>query len=389
MPLYDHPERQQSRGLIMKVEQVKRELATEERVGWKRPAILLAAVVVLGLGILFGWFLSSRAEAAPFSALQLVRAWERRPAKGERVRLSVHTDGRLLIVWKHQVGGKIWEAILEDKQGTKLEHWQITVDHAERFHPAMTAGKLLMARTGQDLKVGGYVLGRGEWESYGGIEEVVIGWKTCAVRPCPSSIFVFTPADGWWHESPWSVELFGVDLQPTLAAGATSTVAIASREQPNASGWTLRRADSKALYEGRVEVEARDGWKPPKGVSLEDPSLVQGSSPPMLIGGAALQVSGPNYKPSGRVYVAEQGGTLRMILQAAETLGNSEPTGSVHAGRFYVVAELAAGKSGLFGWTSGTGLEKLQEFPGEAPAVVAAEGRLWVSTSKGLWATPP
>lgn len=334
------------------------------------------------------------AEGGP-GAIELVnvRRWTRPAKNGHRVRLEASSSGRLLVSWAEGRGGS-FRAVLEGSDGQVLDEQLVNVPRGSpvRHHQALISDGQLLVRDGNGLELGGDLVGPGEWESYSGVPGAIIAWAPCALRPCRSS--VLHQVGGAWRSSSWPPEIFGLDL----AEASSSTVRIASREQPNSGGWTLRLVDGAELRRGKVdELGERLTWKPPRNVSLEDPRFVAGAEPPMLVGGGALHTGDlpdgrPVWQPSGRVYLAEvldgKAGPLRQVLEASPSLANAEPGAVVYQGTLHVVAELSADSSGLYRWESGQGLQLAAAVPGGAPAIAAAEGSLWVATSSGLWRTP-
>lgn len=314
-------------------------------------------------------------DASGLLSLELVRPWKAPVPKWDRVRLAEGSDGQLLVT-RPERGA----ATLEDASGRQLERVPVIVAGKADFFQARQAGGHLLVRSKDALTYGGAVAAPGPWETSAGLGSTLVAWQPCHARPCPASVIHGAPA---WQVTSWPVELFGA----SLAQASTGTVAIGSREQPNSSGWTYRQVDAAALASGRVvEVPGtRQTWRPDRGISLEDPQVVPGSGGRWLVGGSYDLAAN---SPSGRIYLAEAGGGLRIILTAAPS-GNDEPGAVVHQGVLYVVAERGAGQSGLWRYVDRQGLQLAAVAPGERPSVASSAGRVWVSTTRGLFALPP
>jgi hypothetical protein len=285
------------------------------------------------------------------------------------------------VAWTTKPAGGRMQATLEDGSGRVLEQHLVQVSGPAEYFPALPVGGRLLYRSGAELRWGDELAAAGAWEAYAGYasgERVgIIAWQPCAAGAgCPASV-IWRDGSGW-HSKPWARELFGVALAP---AGA-GRVAMASRENPANSGLALRALDEQALLRGEiVELGAAQSWRPPKGLSLEDPALVLGAARPVALAEAFdLQAK----RSSGRVFLAELGAQLREVLQAWPSDGTVEVAGAEFGDVLYVAAESAEGRSGLWRWQGG-GLVLLGDVPGGAPSLGLAEGSLWLSTTRGLW----
>lgn len=310
-----------------------------------------------------------------------VRGWDRYSGPGQRPRLGADSGGGLRIAWTTKPAGGRMQATLEDGSGRVLEQHLVQVSGPAEYFPALPVGGRLLYRSGAELRWGDDLAGAGEWEAYAGYASGdrvgIVAWQPCAAGAgCPAS--AIWRDGGVWRASPWARELFGVALAP---AGA-GRVAMASRENPANSGLTLRTLDEQALLRGEiVELGAAQSWRPPRGLSLEDPTLVLGASRPVALAEAFdLQTK----RSSGRVFLAELGAQLREVLQAWPSDGNVEVAGAELGGVLYLADELAEGRSALWRW-QGSGLVLLGNVPGEAPSLGLAEGSLWMSSTRGLW----
>lgn len=359
---------------------------------WARPAVRY--VIEQGMGALLDALLGDRDGVSDASGLQpqdldaqrtalpraagdpqleLVRRWQR-PAKPQRARLGVRADGRLGVLYLDRG----WHLVLEDAAGAVLEEHQL--EPGDGAHsPPLWAGTAPLWRDGTVLVLGGQRVARGAWEAYGGIVGAVLAWQPCAARPCSATLA--GEADGY-QPHPWPRELFGVDAL-ALSGASTGTAAVATREQPNSSGWTLRQVPAAALRSGDVVAlqQARaEVWRPPRGGSLEDPALVRDAARAVLVGTLYDLARGP----TGQVWAAEPGGQLRMIGQVGATRANSEIGAVELDGVLYIAAEVDAQRSGLWRYVD-RGLVLLATVPGGTPSLAAAEGALWLSSSSGLW----
>lgn len=322
----------------------------------------------------------TRTSALAAPVLVKVRSWSRPSSRGQRVRIGAR-GGRLALAWAEPLGGTQRRVVLEDQAGSVL--WQRAATWRPglgEFYGVSIVGGQVLYRDGDALRLGDELVGAGSWEAYaghaGGSGASVLGWAACPGRPCPAAALWRAPAR--WQSNPWNRELFGV----ALSRASTGTVAVASRENPANAGWTLRRVDEAALLRGVVaEMQPAQTWRPPAGLSFEDPGLVEGAARPMLLGEAFNVLAG---KSSGRVFLAESGERLREVLAVAPTAGNVEIAGVVSGGVLYVAAELAVDRSGLWAWTGGR-LVQVGEVQGSGPWLGLAEGGAWLSTSAGLW----
>jgi len=320
----------------------------------------------------------TRADAAGQTTLEIVRRWTR-PAKPQRVRLGQRAGGGLGVLYLDRG----WRLTLEDAAGAVLEEHQLHPGDALNS-PPLWAGTSPLWRDGTDLVLGGARVARGAWEAYGGIEDAVLAWQPCAARPCPATV---AGEDDGYRPHPWARELFGVDAL-ALSGASTGTAAVATREQPNSSGWTLRQVPAAALRSGDVAAlqQARaEVWRPPRGTSLEDPLLVRGAARAILVGTLYDEAAGG---PTGQVWVAEAGGALRQIGQVGVTRANAEISAVELQGVLYIAAEADAQRSALWAYRD-RGLVLLGTVPGNTPSLAAAEGALWLSSSAGLWRMVP
>jgi hypothetical protein len=309
------------------------------------------------------------------AVLKPFRAWNRRSSRGQRPRLAAGPDGRLLCAWTEPIGPKKLRATLESASGAVLEQEEISIGNAE-YHPALAAEGHLLVLDGRELHWGGSAIASGRFEAYALASGTAVVWEPGAEgvpMPHPAAVIHGPP----WESARWNRTLFGVDML-TFPAGK---VAIATRESGASAGWTLRVADELALSRGLVvEVQASQTWKPPRTISLEDPMLVAGAAVPTLCGGA-FDMAGQ--RSSGKIFLAESGGPLKEVLQAARSDGNSEPVAVVHNGVLYVAAEIRNGV-GVWKWTAGK-LRIAAHLSGQAPSLASAEGFVWASTTQGLY----
>lgn len=351
--------------------------------------------------------MSARAAAADeVLGVRLTRErnWNRPAIEGQRIRMAPGPGGSLTIAWTRHLGGRNWRATLETADGQLLDERQfVTSRGGARFHPAYPVGGLLLYLDGDSLRHGGELMATGGFEAYHALALPGLGAAAVAFDPCPEAerpcagTVLWRPASGsrqWSRREIPAWEVFGVQL--ALAPGATSTVAVASREQPVSGGWSLRRVPAAPLVlSGELPRDPVQRWQA-RGLSLGDPAVVQGASPPAMLRQATERPAGGSgvWPPTGRVFYAEAGdGRLREIGRVGATVANLEMSAAVWGRLLWVAAELdGGGRSGLWRYDSHAGaLVLMAEVPGGWPWVAVAEGQLYIASTAGLWrvAHPP
>lgn len=323
---------------------------------------------------------------SPVLRLELVRRWEK-PAVPHRALLGVGAAGNVGVAYT----GRNGLATVETKDGFLAWSRQLAVPRDTKHSPLVWAEFQPMVRDDRAVIVNrDPALSSGEWESYSGIQGAVLGFRPCpkgSPISCKGTSYLAHLSSGTWEQVEWKKELFGINLRQ-LEGKATETVGIATREQPNSSGWTFRAVEASQLRAGNVAAlgaAALLTWKPSPDLSLEDPLIVPGSSSVMIVGEAFDRAS---QSSSGRIFLAEPGQELHEILRAAPVDGNIQVGAVVHHGIFYLAAQTIDGNSGLYFWENG-GLSLATKVQGKTPSLVSAEGYLWVATDQGLWRAQP